>query len=143
MHAKEAGPAPAPLASAAVWVFGVVVVAYGLSGIVLPDLWLNTLLHVPPLPDSVRPTLLSELRFLEGREVGVGLFSLLFHDEILTSRKHNLVFLALVYLSPGARVYSCVTDGLPSLLLLTFLAIELGMAVLLTISTRHVRSRPR
>ncbi len=131
------------LASAAVRLFGVVVVAYGLSGVLLPDVWLHApyMLHLQPL-GAERATFLNELRFLEGREIGIGLFALLLREEIVTSRKHNIAFLAAIYAAPAARLYSCVVTGLPNAQWLAFMAIEIFMSTLITVLTRSARRSP-
>ncbi len=131
------------LASAAVRLFGVVVVAYGLSGVLLPEVWLHSpyMLHLASLGEG-RATFLNELRFLEGREIGVGLFALFLREEILTSRKHNIAFLAAIYGAPAARLYSCVATGLPSAQWLGFMATEIFMSTLITVLTRSARRAP-
>lgn len=132
------------IASLALRTFAVVVVAYGISGIVLPGLWLHApwLLGLPPLGDR-GATFLFEFRFLHGREIGVGVLAWYFHDEILTSRRHNLAFAAALFAAPLGRIYSCLVDGPPPPLWLGFLAIELGMSTLIVVTTAGARSGAR
>lgn len=134
---------PSKLASLALRLFSVVVVAWGLSGIVAPSLWLHTLIGLAPSDAATHATLVNEFRFLEARELGVGIFSWVLHDEILTSRKHNLAFLAVVFAAPVARVTSCLVDGAPSRLWWLFMGSEMAMALALVVLTRGARGRPR
>jgi hypothetical protein len=130
------------LALSAVVLFSVVVILWGLSGVFFTSLWLDTLLRLPlhALDATGRATFGCEFRFLEARELGVGLFSLALREEIVSSRKHNLVFLAVVYAAPLARTWSLVASGQPSLVWLMLFASEVFMAVVLTVLTRKARA---
>ena len=133
------------LASLALRLFTVVVLAWGLSGVLLTDAWLHGewAMHLPALGEVQRATLGNEFRFLEARELGVGIFAWALHDEILSSRKHNLTFLAVVAAAPVARLIACAADGLPRPLWLAFGASELAMGLALAVLTRSVRRAPR
>jgi len=123
--------------------FGVVVVAYGITGIVAPDVWLHSpaLLDLPPFDPAHRATFLSEFRFLHGREVGVGLYALVLHRAILTDRRHNLVFLVVAFIAPLGRAWSCLVDGPSNATWLAFMAFELTACVALVVLTRAARRR--
>jgi len=129
------------LASAALRLFALVVIAWGLSGVFLTDFWLHgaLTLHLPAFGPLERGTVVNEFRFLEARELGVGIFALALHREILTSRKHNLTFLAVVFAAPAARLFSCLVDGPPKPLWLAFGASELVMGIALLVLTRSAR----
>ncbi len=129
------------LASLMMRVFGIVVVCYGLSGMFIPDMWLHstTLLDLPPMDPAHRFNLLSEFRFLHGREIGIGLYALALHDSILSDRRQNIVFLVIAFIAPIGRLYSCVVDGVSSPLFLVFMAIEFTGCFLVWFLTRHVR----
>ncbi len=134
----------ATLASLLVWAFGVVVLFYGVSGILFPDVWLHSsaLLDLPAMDPLHRATFLSEFRFLHGREVGVGLYALVMHKAILSDRRMNIVFLVVAFIAPLGRAYSCLVDGASNPLWLGFMAFELTACVGLLLLTRHVWRRP-
>jgi len=131
------------LASLMMRAFGVVVVVYGVTGIVLPDLWLHapTLLDLPPMDPAHRYTFLSEFRFLHAREIGVGLYALVLHDAVLSDRRHNLVFLVVAFIAPSARLYSCLVDGASNSLWLAFMTFEFAACFTILFLTRAVRRR--
>lgn len=132
------------LARAALWTFGLVVVGWGLSGVLAPEVWLHhpLLLGLPPVDPARRPTFLNELRFLEARELGVGIMAIGLRDAILTQRRANLVFLLAVFAAPASRALACARDGLPSPAWLAFMASEIAMAVALAVLTRDARRAP-
>ena len=113
----------------------------GLSGVFFADFWLGSLLHVPldGMAPELAVTLRNEFRFLEARELGVGLFVLGLRHELLSSRKHNQIFLMVVFAAPLARLWSCANDGWPSLLWQALMLSEVLMALVLVISTRGLR----
>ena len=123
----------------AVDLFAFVVLAWGVSGILLPRVWLEHVFAVPTnaLDPTARASLLAEFRFLQARELGVGLLTVALRREIVSNRRINTIFLLVVAASPAARLLSLVIDGAPSWLSRGFLVTEALMALTLWVTTRR------
>jgi hypothetical protein len=126
-------------ADLAIFAFASVVIPWGLSGMLFARFWLDTILHLPiaALDPVVRATFVSEFRFLEARELGVGLLALAFRERIMSERLANRVFLAAVAAAPVSRAIAWVAEGPPHLVFQVFAATELFMTVAIFWTTRR------
>lgn len=127
------------LADLAVISFALVLIPWGLSGMFMTSLWLETILHLPmqSLDPGVRATFSSEFRFLEARELGVGLLALVFRHRIVTEKVANRVFLVVVAAAPVARTAAWLVDGAPVGMFRIFALVELSMLAVIALTTRH------
>jgi hypothetical protein len=121
--------------------FSGVVIAWGLSGILFSRVWLVHVFGVPldSFDAPARTALLADLRFLQARELGVGIFTVALRREILSDRRIRRAFLLVVAASPLARLVALAVDGPPPWLSCAFLASEASMAIVLAILTRPTR----
>ena len=130
------------LAKACFLVLAVAFVVLGASGVVLPTLDFPQQFGVDfdalRLDALQRASLLDQYRFLKGCAMGFGVFTLAFRREIWTSRKHNRVYLGILFMLVAARLLALALDGMPRM---HFVAIvipfELVTAVLVLLATRR------
>ena len=130
------------IAKACFLLLAVAFVVLGASGVLLPTLDFPQQFGVDfaslPLDAMQRASLLDQYRFLKGCAMGFGIFTLAFRQEIWTSRKHNRVYLGILFMLVAARLLALALDGVPRL---HFVAIvipfELITAVLVLVATRR------
>jgi len=125
-------PVVQTLLELSIWMFVVVVGAWGLAGMFATSIWIERGFGIDlhSIERISRNTWLSEYRFLAGREVGIALFALIFRREIVSSRSFGLAFWAIIVPSPLGRIYTIIMDGQPRPLWHGFLAVELSFVVL-------------
>jgi hypothetical protein len=82
-------------------------------------------MNIEVLEPKVAASLLSQYRFLRAIELGFGLFSLRFRNEIFEKRTFNRLFLAGMSLGVVARLVSLIMDGSPHPIFYFFLLYEL------------------
>lgn len=95
-------------------------------------------LETETLPDFQRINLLSQYRFLRAIELGFGLFAILFVKSIFSKKPLNRLFIFIMSTGVMARIISIVADGVPSGLMLLFLAWELAGVVIISIYSRNL-----
>ncbi|MDB4993179.1 MAG: hypothetical protein JWM74_611, partial [Myxococcaceae bacterium] len=120
-------------------------IPWGLSGMLFARFWLETILHLPlaALDPVVRATFVSEFRFLEARELGVGLLALAFRERIVSERLANHVFLAAVAAAPVSRAIAWLTEGPPHLVFQVFATTEVLMTIVIFWTTRRTLASAR
>lgn len=97
-------------------------------------------MDVSALPDSHRINLLSQYRFLRALELGFGIFSLLFRNDILTNHKFNTLFLIIMASGILARIVSIIADGIPGNLTFFFLTYEFIGLVIIYLFTKKQKN---
>jgi len=106
----------------------------GASGIFVAAWELTRVFGIPlaGLDPRVRATMLNQYRFLKSAELSFGLFSLFFRERIFDEAAVRTLFVTMVFLGVGARVFSVVVDGAPHWAFLAFAALEFvtGIAML-------------
>jgi hypothetical protein len=112
---------------------GLVVVAGFWGAFINPhfDFRLLFQLDTMDLEENVRINLLSQYRFLRALELGFGLFSLRFVNQIFHEKLFNELFLVIMFSGIMARIISLIADGIPGILHLFFMGYELiGLTVI-------------
>ena len=86
---------------------------------------------------------ISQYRFLRALELGFGLYSWRFRQEIFSKRPYNALFLSIMSLGVAARLLSLAVDGRPSGWFYAFLISELVGVVLIAAYTVPRLDLPR
>lgn len=120
---------------------GLVIVAGFFGAFINPyfDLEQMTSLDVYKLSDYERVNLLSQYRFLRALELGFGLFSILFVNNIFNKKQFNILFLLIMGLGILARIFSWIADGKPNSLAHFFLYYELISWISIFFYTHKIR----
>jgi hypothetical protein len=123
------------LARVLVWSFILVLVPWGVLGMLAPRFWYERVfgIDLASLGAARTAAVLSEFRFLQARELGVGLTALVLRKDILRSRRMGVLFAVLVALAPAARVIGFFSDGLPAMPIAGFALTELLFLVVLLV----------
>lgn len=120
---------------------GLVIVAGFWGAFIYPEFDYRLLfnLETNTLTDFQRINLLSQYRFLRAIELGFGIFAILFVKSIFTEKKFNRLFIFIMSAGVLSRIMSIVMDGIPSSMMLFFLAFELvGVVVIIFYSRKLV-----
>lgn len=120
---------------------GLVIVAGFWGAFIYPEFDYRLLFNLETitLTDFQRINLLSQYRFLRAIEMGFGIFAILFVKNIFTEKKFNRLFIFIMGAGVLSRIMSLVMDGIPSWMMLFFLAFELvGVVVIIFYSRKLV-----
>ncbi|MBW8330764.1 MAG: DUF4345 domain-containing protein [Prolixibacteraceae bacterium] len=120
---------------------GLVIVAGFWGAFIYPEFDYRLLfnLETNTLTDFQRINLLSQYRFLRAIELGFGVFAILFVKSIFSKKEFNRLFIFIMSAGVLARIMSIVMDGIPSGMMLFFLAFELvGVVVIIFYSRKLV-----
>jgi hypothetical protein len=119
---------------------GLVIVAGFWGAFIYPEFDYRLLfnLETNTLSDFQRINLLSQYRFLRAIELGFGIFAILFVKSIFTEKKFNRLFIFIMGAGVLARIMSIVMDGIPSWMMLFFLAFELVGVVVIYFYSRKL-----
>ena len=134
------------LAPIVLWVAIVMFIGVGLSGVMF-GAWEFDLV-VPVALDSLgenQTTFMNQLRFLKALELSVGVLLFAARREILDSAPINRAVVAVLWITPMARVASLALDGLPHGSFIALMCVELTGAAVMTaysISRFGARARP-
>lgn len=115
------------LARLVLWVAIVLFVAVGVSGVLFGpwelDIWATASFDV---------TAMNQMRFLKAMELAMGLMLFFLRAEALDSPKVNRAVVALLWVTPLARVVSLGLDGVPDPSFVALMIVELSGAVTMT-----------
>jgi hypothetical protein len=131
------------LAQLVLWVAIVMFTGVGLTG-VLFGAWEFDLV-VPVALDAIgdnRATFMNQLRFLKALELGVGIMLFALRRDVLESAVVNRAVVAVLWVTPLARVVSLGLDGAPHPSFIALMAVELSGAIVMTAYSLS-RFRPR
>lgn len=119
---------------------GLVIVAGFWGAFIYPEFDYRLLfnLETNTLTDFQRINLLSQYRFLRAIEMGFGVFAILYVKSIFTEKKFNRLFIFIMSAGVLARIMSIVMDGIPSWMMLFFLAFELVGVVIIIFYSRKL-----
>ena len=120
---------------------GLVIVAGFWGAFIYPEFDYRLLfnLETNTLTDFQRINLLSQYRFLRAIEMGFGVFAILYVKSIFSKKEFNRLFIFIMSAGVLARIMSMVMDGIPSWMMLFFLAFELvGVVVIIFYSRKLV-----
>jgi hypothetical protein len=120
---------------------GLVIVAGFWGAFIYPEFDYRLLfnLETNTLTDFQRINLLSQYRFLRAIELGFGIFAILFVKSIFSKKEFNRLFIFIMGAGVLARIMSIVMDGIPSWMMLFFLAFEsVGIVVIIFYSRKLV-----
>ena len=120
---------------------GLVIVAGFWGAFIYPEFDYRLLfnLETNTLTDFQRINLLSQYRFLRAIEMGFGVFAILYVKSIFSKKEFNRLFIFIMSAGVLARIMSIVMDGVPSWMMLFFLAFELvGVVVIIFYSRKLV-----
>jgi hypothetical protein len=119
---------------------GLVAVAGFWGAFVYPEFDFRLLfkLETETLSEFQRINLLSQYRFLRAIELGFGLFAILFVKSIFSKKPMNRLFIFIMSAGVLARIISMVAEGVPSGLMLLFLAWELAGVVVISIYSQNL-----
>ena len=118
---------------------GLVIVAGFWGAFIYPEFDYRLLfnLETNTLTDFQRINLLSQYRFLRAIEMGFGVFAILYVKSIFSKKEFNRLFIFIMSAGVLARIMSMVMDGIPSWMMLFFLAFELvGVVVIIFYSRK-------
>ena len=121
------------LAQLVIWTGIVVFIAVGLTGVLFGP-WEFELV-VPVALDSVggdRVTFMNQMRFLKALELAVGVMLFALRRDILERAHINRAVTALLWLTPMARVFSLLADGVPDPSFVLLMAVEISGALIMT-----------
>ena len=114
------------LAQIVLWVAIVMFIAVGLSGMFF-GLWEFDLV-VPVALDSIgenHATFMNQMRFLKALELSVGVLLFAGRHQILDSAPLNRAVVAVLWVTPLARVVSLALDGAPHASFIALMCVEL------------------
>ncbi|MDP2890744.1 MAG: DUF4345 family protein [Bacteroidota bacterium] len=120
---------------------GLVIVAGFWGAFIYPEFDSRLLfnLETSTLTDFQHINLMSQYRFLRAIEMGFGVFAILFVKSIFSKKEFNLLYIFIMSAGVLARIMSIVMDGIPSGMMLFFLAFELvGVVVIIFYSRKLV-----
>jgi hypothetical protein len=116
-----------------IWTGIIVFSAVGLSGVIFGP-WEFELV-VPVALDTVegdRVTLFNQLRFLKALELAVGIMLFALRRDILERASINRAVTALLCVTPMARAFSLLADGMPDASFIALMCVELTGAAVMT-----------
>src|SRR4051794_18499628 len=98
------------------WGYVGMLVGIGASGIFIAPWELGNFFKIPlgGLEKAAHATFLSQYRFLKAMELGFGIFSVIFRQQIFTQPAYHQFFLIVLFAGAGARSLSILIDGRPS-----------------------------
>jgi hypothetical protein len=119
---------------------GLVIVAGFWGAFIYPEFDYRLLfnLETNDLTDFQRINLLSQYRFLRAIEMGFGVFAILYVKSIFSKKEFNRLFIFIMGAGVLARIMSIVMDGIPSWMMLFFLAFELVGVVVIYFYSRKL-----
>jgi len=119
---------------------GLVIVAGFWGAFIYPEFDYRLLfnLETNTLTDFQRINLLSQYRFLRAIEMGFGVFAILYVKSIFSKKEFNRLFIFIMGAGVLARIMSIVMDGIPSWMMLFFLAFELVGVVVIYFYSRKL-----
>jgi hypothetical protein len=120
---------------------GLVILAGFWGAFIYPHFDFNLLfdLNINELTEFQAVNLLSQYRFLRAIELGFGIFSLMFIEQIFTDKKINNLFLLIMLSGVLARMFSLVFDGIPGKLALFFMIYEaIGLVIIFSYTKKKV-----
>jgi len=119
---------------------GLVIVAGFWGAFIDPEFDFRLLFNfdIDTLTDYQRINLLSQYRFLRAIELGFGIFAILFVKSIFSKKEFNRLFIFIMSAGVFSRIVSIVMDGIPSWLMLFFLAFELVGVVVIYFYSRKL-----
>jgi hypothetical protein len=106
--------------------YSAMLVVVGTAGILSARWELATIFKVDPSswsPD-IQATMLNQYRFLQGLELGAGLFCLAYRSDIMAGGRASRVFLAIVAAGIAGRAFAWSVDGRPATAFVIFLVLE-------------------
>ncbi|MDP3915798.1 MAG: DUF4345 domain-containing protein [Bacteroidota bacterium] len=119
---------------------GLVIVAGFWGAFIYPEFDYRLLfnLETNTLTDFQRINLLSQYRFLRAIELGFGIFAILYVKSIFSKKEFNRLFIFIMGAGVLSRTMSIVMDGIPSWMMLFFLAFELVGVVVIYFYSRKL-----
>ncbi|UII25977.1 DUF4345 domain-containing protein [Fulvivirga maritima] len=88
------------------------------------------------IPENQRTDLLSQYRFLRALELGYGIFSIIFFEQIFKHKLFNRLFLGIMLSGVVARFIAILFDGIPGRLFLFFMTYELLGVIIIFLYTK-------